>query len=178
MGYKVRVTRAVRCFKEEPKTRRVLKALETMPHLTTHLAANIDWSSLTALPGSFVKSRLQQIHSDLFFSVRIGGQESLLYLLFEHQSTVDVAMPPRLLGYVTEILTQHHKHYGFPLPAVLSFVLHQGTDRWSVSTPSEPFSSLRSAIQARLTVSRSLVKKQQMKKAEPRGSALGNRVAA
>ena len=67
----------------------------------------------------------------------MGGRETLLYLLFEHQSRPDPAMPLRLLGYVMEILTQHHKTYGFPLPPVLPLVLHQGPDAWNVSTAFE-----------------------------------------
>ena len=97
-------------------------------HLPPAITAQIDWPSLLVLPGSFVKSSLQQVHSDLLFSVRIGERETLLYLLFEHQSTPDPAMPLRLLGYMTEIFTRHHKAHGFPLPAVLPLVFHQGPD--------------------------------------------------
>ncbi len=39
-------------------------------HLRETLAAKADWSSLVVLPRSFVKSSLQQIHSNLVFSVR------------------------------------------------------------------------------------------------------------
>ena len=106
-------------------------------HLPPAIAAKIDWPSLIVLPGSFVKSSLQQVHSDLLFSVHSGEQETLLYLLFEHQSSPDPAMPLRLLGYLTEIFTQHHKTHGFPLPPVLPLVLHQGPDTWNTSTTFE-----------------------------------------
>jgi predicted transposase/invertase (TIGR01784 family) len=102
-------------------------------HLPAPIAARADWSSLTVLPSSFVKSSLAQVHSDLLFSVNLGGHPSLLYLLFEHQSSPDPAMPLRLLAYVSEILFQHHKTKGFPLPPVLPFVLHQGPDAWNIS---------------------------------------------
>jgi predicted transposase/invertase (TIGR01784 family) len=103
-------------------------------HLPASIAAQIDWSSLAVRPGSFVKSNLQKLHSDLLFSVQIQGREALLYLLFEHQSTVDPAMPLRLLGYLAEIFTAHHEQHGLPLPPVLPFVLHQGPETWTVST--------------------------------------------
>ena len=106
-------------------------------HLPPEIVARIDWPSLVVLPGSFIKSSLQQVHADLLFSVRMGGRETLLYLLFEHQSSPDPAMPLRLLGYVMEILTQHHKAHGFPLPPVLPLVLHQGPEAWNVSTAFE-----------------------------------------
>jgi predicted transposase/invertase (TIGR01784 family) len=72
-------------------------------HLPPAIVAQIDWLTLVVLPGSFVKSSLQKLHSDLLFSVSIQGSESLIYLLFEHQSTPDPAMPLRLFSYLAEI---------------------------------------------------------------------------
>ena len=119
-------------------------------HLPRGLVAQIDWSTLTVLPGSFVKASLQQMHSDLLFSVRIGTREILLYLLFEHQSTPDPTMPLRTLGYMTEIFTRHHKTHGFPLPPVLPMVLHQGPDSWHISTAFENLFELPEEIAASL----------------------------
>ncbi len=119
-------------------------------HLPPEIAARIGWDTLAVLPGSFIKSSLQQVHSDLLFSVRLGGRETLLYLLFEHQSTPDPIMPLRLLGYETEILTQHHKTHGLPLPPVLPFVFHQGPDRWNVSTAFEDLFDLPDDLAADL----------------------------
>jgi predicted transposase/invertase (TIGR01784 family) len=119
-------------------------------HLPPAVTAKIDWQSLTALPGSFVKTSLQQVHSDLLFSVRIAERETLLYLLFEHQSSPDPAMPLRLLGYVTEIFIQHHKSHGLPLPPVLPFVFNQGPDSWNVSTTFEDLFELPQEIAADL----------------------------
>jgi predicted transposase/invertase (TIGR01784 family) len=111
-------------------------------HLPAGITASIDWSTLAVLPGSFVKSSLQHVHADLLFSVRIGQRETLLYLLFEHQSRPDPAMPLRLLGYVMEILSQHHKAHGLPLPPVLPFVFHQGPEAWHISTAFEELFAL------------------------------------
>ena len=119
-------------------------------HLPPAIAERIEWPSLAVIPTSFVKSSLQQVHSDLLFSVRLGGRETLLYLLFEHQSTVDPTMPLRLLGYIGEILTQQHKSHGLPLPPVLPFVLHQGPDHWDVSTAFEDLFALPDDIAADL----------------------------
>ncbi|MCU0752455.1 MAG: Rpn family recombination-promoting nuclease/putative transposase [Akkermansiaceae bacterium] len=119
-------------------------------HLPVGISAKIDWPSLAVLPGSFVKSSLQQVHSDLLFSCRIGDRETLLYLLFEHQSSPDPAMPLRMLGYVTEILIQHHKAHGLPLPPVLPFVFHQGPEAWNVSTTFEDLFALPDQLPAEL----------------------------
>lgn len=102
-------------------------------HLDAEVVALIDWPSLKLEPASFVKQSLQQTHSDLLFSVNMDGRELKLYLLFEHQTTVDPEMPLRVLSYVLEILLAHHKTAGLPLPPVLPFVLHQGPERWTVS---------------------------------------------
>jgi predicted transposase/invertase (TIGR01784 family) len=119
-------------------------------HLPPAITAHVDWSSLAVLPGSFVKTSLQQVHSDLLFSVRVGGRDSLLYLLFEHQSAPDPSMPLRMLGYVTEILLQHHKTHGLPLPPVLPFVFHQGPESWNISTAFEDLFELPDGLAAEL----------------------------
>jgi predicted transposase/invertase (TIGR01784 family) len=111
-------------------------------HLPSSIVQQIDWTSLAVRPGSFIKSNLQQLHSDLLFSVKLQGRESFLYLVFEHQSSVDPLMPLRLLGYLTEILTSHQQTRGLPLPPILPFVLHQGPETWTVSTHFEDLFAL------------------------------------
>lgn len=103
-------------------------------HLPSEIVARADWSTLALLPGSFVKQSLQQTHSDLLYTLQLAGRETLLYLLFEHQTTVDPLMPLRVLAYALEIIQTHQKQAGLPLPPVLPFVLHQGPEPWTVST--------------------------------------------
>lgn len=73
----------------------------------------------------------------MLFRAQLAGREVLLHLLFEHQTTVDPVMPLRLLAYITEILLNYQRRHGLPLPPVLAFVLHQGPERWTVSTSFE-----------------------------------------
>lgn len=103
-------------------------------HLPPDIVAAADWSTLALQPASFVRQNLQQSHTDLLYTVKVAGREVLLYLLLEHQTSVDALMPLRLLCYVTEVLRHHADEHGLPLPPVLPFVLHQGPDRWTVST--------------------------------------------
>jgi len=98
-------------------------------HLPPAVAAAADWSTLALLPASFVRQNLQQSHTDMLYSVKISEHEVLLYLLLEHQTSVDNQMPLRLLNYITEVLRQHAETKGLPLPPVLPFVLHQGPER-------------------------------------------------
>lgn len=102
-------------------------------HLPAEIVARIDWTSLKTEAASFVKQTLQQTHSDLLYSVSMDGRTLKLYLLFEHQTTVDPTMPLRVLSYVLEILQSSLKSDGLPLPPVLPFILHQGPDRWTAS---------------------------------------------
>jgi len=72
-------------------------------YLPPRLVEAIDWNTLQLEPGSFVDERLAGSASDLLFSARVRGDPVFLYFLFEHQSTVDPAMPFRLLGYMVRI---------------------------------------------------------------------------
>jgi predicted transposase/invertase (TIGR01784 family) len=119
-------------------------------HLPAAIVAQIDWESLEVVPASFVKSSLQQVHSDLLFSVSYKGRRILLYLLFEHQSTPDPAIRLRLLGYILEILQRHHQAHGLPLPPVLPFVFHQGPETWHASTAFEQLFELPEDLAASL----------------------------
>ena len=56
------------------------------------LVACIDFATLTKEPGSFVDDTLSSSHADVLFSAQVGGRPALLYLLLEHQSTVDGLM--------------------------------------------------------------------------------------
>ncbi len=120
-------------------------------HLPAPVTSCLDWASLQLVPGSFVKQSLHQAHSDLLFSVKADGTSCLLYLLFEHQSSVDEIMPFRLLGYILEILRNHAEIHGLPLPPVLPLVLHQGPDRWAVSPSFEDLFALPPSLAAVLT---------------------------
>jgi predicted transposase YdaD len=63
------------------------------------LVAHMDFASLTAVPGSFRDVALADSSSDLLFSMRIGGRESLVYVLFEHKSATDRWVAFQLLRY-------------------------------------------------------------------------------
>jgi len=119
-------------FSQVPNARALFRQ-----HLPAAITAAVDWDQLQLLPASFVRTTLQQSHSDLLFSVPSDSGSLLLYLLFEHQTTVVPAMPLRLLGYMTEIWTRHEKEHGLPLPPILPLVLHQGPERWTAATAFE-----------------------------------------
>ncbi len=70
------------------------------------LVARLAFPTLALRPGSYVDEALRERHSDLLFTVEtLGGAPVLVYLLFEHQSSVDALMAYRLLRYMVRIGT-------------------------------------------------------------------------
>ena len=75
--------------------------------VAAHLASQIDFTHLVQLNRSFISDALREQESDIIFSVPFRGEpeteELLIYILIEHQSTVDVTMGFRVLFYMTQI---------------------------------------------------------------------------
>lgn len=123
-------------------------------HLPPDVSGAIALEKLALVPGSFTGTTLKQTHSDLLFRAPLtGGDDSspgvLVYLLLEHQTSVDRAMPLRLLGYMLAIWNQHESSHGLPLPPILPFVLHQGPHEWTVSPQFADIVSLPDSIRRR-----------------------------
>jgi predicted transposase/invertase (TIGR01784 family) len=117
-------------------------AAELRAVLPPALLARMDLSTLQLASGSYVDAELSSSQSDLLFSVKIQGRPALLYVLFEHQSTVDGLMPFRILKYVVRILDRHIADHGaargvLPLPVVIPVVLHHSATGWTAPTRME-----------------------------------------
>src|SRR5512140_3669316 len=100
------------------------------------LAEALDWQALTLCPGSFVDAALTPQHTDLLYSVTWrGGGEALVYLLFEHQSTLPTEglMAFRLLRYQDRIWEDWRaKHLkAKTLPMIIPIVMYHGVKPWS-----------------------------------------------
>ena len=72
-----------------------------------HLVGRLDFSQLAQINRSFIPDNLREQESDLVYSVPFRSEseteELLIYILIEHQSTVDVTMGFRVLFYMTQI---------------------------------------------------------------------------
>jgi len=92
------------------------------------LSARIAWETLETVPGSFVDSELRDRHTDLLYRVSLSGRQSLLYVLYEHQSTPHPLMPLRLVAYCVRIWEQwlRESPETRTLPAILPVVLYHG----------------------------------------------------
>jgi predicted transposase YdaD len=114
-------------------------------HATAHLAAilppalvaALDLSRARLVKGSFIDDKLHESHTDLLFRVpRRNAPKSApvyLYLLFEHQSTMDPLMPLRLLRYELNIWQDHTAKFGpsAKLPPIIPVVFYHGERPWT-----------------------------------------------
>jgi predicted transposase YdaD len=114
-------------------------------HLSRFLAPEVarclDLGRMTRVPGSFVDPKLAERHTDLLFSVPLVAadepeRQALVYVLFEHQSTVDPLMAWRLLSCMVRVWSDWVGRHPQPtrLPAILPLVLYHGQERWTAAT--------------------------------------------
>jgi predicted transposase YdaD len=106
--------------------------------LPPRVAAHIDWDTpFEPTRASMVGKGAQQRHGDLVFKVKlIDGRGAFVWVLFEHQSTVQRWMALRLSGMVQHFLDDWHRRTpgATHLPAVLPVVLHHGPRPWRAPT--------------------------------------------
>src|SRR5262245_22682953 len=97
------------------------------------LLAQLDLGTLAPVEGSFVDEGLRASSADLLFSVGLrGGGSGLVYILFEHQSTLDERMPLRLLRYQTRIWERYAAEHPdeTKIPPIVPMLLHHGPKPW------------------------------------------------
>ena len=89
------------------------------------ICAAVAWETLDHERGSFIDLELADRHNDLLFSARLrSGEPGLAFLLLEHQSTADPAMPQRLLEYQSRIWARFRREQrGARLPPVIAVLV-------------------------------------------------------
>jgi hypothetical protein len=103
-------------------------------HLSASTSAAIRWSTMAAVPGSFVDAELADRHSDLLFRVETEIGDARLYLLFEHQSSNHPRMPLRMLAYMLRIWERHTKqHPDGPLPPIIPLLICHAPGGWTAA---------------------------------------------
>lgn len=106
-----------------------------MQHLPAAIQAGIDFDTLSFHKESFIDEELKTSAADVIYSTTINHQQVYLYILVEHQSTVDKWMTFRLLRYMVRIL-EHHRMQ-FPetnLPVVYPLIFYNGPTQYTGST--------------------------------------------
>ena len=108
------------------------------PEVVKHL--NLD--TLQLQPGTFIDPALRRSETDVLFKARHAcGESVFLYVLVEHQSTVDHWLRLRLLRYHDRIWDQerNQRPHALTISPIVSVVLHHGPREWS---PSNKFEDL------------------------------------
>ena len=107
--------------------------------LPPRMVERVDWSSLAHCPGSFVDDALKERHTDLLFSVTLSGHSAFLYVVCEHQSSVEELMAFRLLRYMVRIWDEYLTKYpqAKRLPVIVPLVVHHSDKGWTAATAFE-----------------------------------------
>ena len=71
--------------------------------LPPEVIAALDFTTLTVEPGSLADPEFAQLETDLLYRVELAGEESFVFILFEHQSSPEALMPYRMLRYMVRI---------------------------------------------------------------------------
>ncbi|MDE0299115.1 MAG: Rpn family recombination-promoting nuclease/putative transposase [Candidatus Poribacteria bacterium] len=103
----------------------------------------IDFSQIVQLNRSFVPDNLREQESDIVFRVPFQSEsdtdELLIYILIEHQSTVDPTMGFRVLFYMTQIWDSQRREWEsqsvpkgqWRFRPILPIVFYTGEQRWT-----------------------------------------------
>ena len=96
---------------------------------------DVDFSTLTKMPQSYVTDDLRDRHDDIIWRVKWRDRWCYLYLLFEFQSEVDVWMAVRIMVYegllYQDLIKSGQVKPGDLLPPVFPLVLYNGQGRWT-----------------------------------------------
>ena len=107
-----------------------------------HLVSHLDFGQLTQINRSFIPDNLREQESDLVYGVPFRSEsrteELLIYILIEHQSTVDVTMGFRVLFYMTQIWDFQRREWEsnnvpksqWRLRPIIPIVFYTGEQRW------------------------------------------------
>jgi len=87
----------------------------------------VDLNSLELEQGSYIDESLKLSNSDVLYTINISGKPGFLYLLCEHQSSIDKLMPLRLWQYIIAIWAEYlKKTQSETLPLVIPIVFYHG----------------------------------------------------
>lgn len=87
---------------------------------------------------TFIPPDLREKRSDVVYRIRRGTLEAYVYILIEHQSSVDFLMPYRMLSYMVRLWDRCIEEAGeiarrksFQLPPIMPVVFYDGERPWT-----------------------------------------------
>ena len=116
-------------------SRRKLATQHLRGVLPPALVAALDWRTLRVESGHYVDDALTWSASDLLYSVKLGGERLLVYVLLEHQSSSDSHMVFRVLRYMVRVweklLADHPDAKA--LPVIVPVLLSHAEGGWKAA---------------------------------------------
>jgi predicted transposase/invertase (TIGR01784 family) len=100
--------------------------------LPAAIAQKLSWAELRHESAEFIDEKLGLLHSDLLVSIPFGAVQLRLFLLFEHQSSVEVDAVIRAAGYKTACYLNQRKKGEIPGP-VLCLIFYHGKEPWNAA---------------------------------------------
>jgi len=99
-------------------------------YLPKPLANKADWKTLQALPKEHFTNQREKMVVDLLYQVKMNGNDTLLYILVEHQSSNDPLMALRVHQYTYRVIESHmRKNDTKKIPLIFPIVLYHGHER-------------------------------------------------
>ena len=105
-----------------------------MNYLPADILKYLDLKTVAITKDSFIEKELKQLYSDILYQVYFEDIKGYIYLLFEHQSSVDKWISYRLLNYIVKIwgLEIKQKAELELLPPIIPLVLYHGKNKWNI----------------------------------------------
>ncbi|RME04646.1 MAG: hypothetical protein D6805_02275 [Planctomycetota bacterium] len=98
----------------------------------------LDFSQAQRIDKTYVLPDYRKSESDILYQIPYQNRDAFVYILLEHQSTVDFLMPFRVLFYIVQIWWDYvkqdldrAKQQDFRLPPIFPVVLYTGPGGWS-----------------------------------------------
>jgi hypothetical protein len=118
-------------------------------NLPESLVCHLDLDNLEVLQASFIDAQYVQSEADLLISVGIAGRPGFIYVLLEHQSSLDALLILRLFSYMVRVWRRYTRENPEEqrLPVILPLVVFHGPKGWQgpldfqslVEIPSDEF---------------------------------------
>ncbi len=100
-------------------------------HLPEGLLAQIDLDTLELQKNTFIDEAYKATEADVIYSVALRGMRGYIFILLEHQSSVDPWLAFRILVYTVRLMEHHRRQYPKePLPVVYPLVVYNGKRVW------------------------------------------------
>jgi len=148
--------RAIRWLLETPENLHGL-----LLAINKEIANRIDYTNIERIERTFIESDFRKREADMLFKANFRNdkvdavKEVIIYVLIEHQSSVDPIMPFRILYYVTQIWESQRREWesqkipqkDWRFRPILPVVFYTGKENWNQSLEMKSLIDLPSSLE-------------------------------